>query len=151
MKREIKFRAWGNDKMWYPETKTNDNCFTTLHFFNGGGIDWGLYDSIFENRIVSGEYGAIMQFTGLKDKNDKEIYEGDIVQLSDNWLFKDKELCVIEYHQYGIPYIIQRYLKNKPNQGDYNFDYLKDSSISGCEPFYEVIGNIYENPEIINP
>lgn len=90
-------------------------------------------------------------FTGLLDKNGKEIYEGDFVRLSEDFHFKEFEVCVIEYHKHGIPYIVQRYLKNDPNTGDYNFDYMKDSRLSGVESYYEVIGNIYENSEIFPP
>jgi uncharacterized phage protein (TIGR01671 family) len=136
MNREIKFRVWANCdegmKMVYLDKCTFDNG---LWFPSDEHID---------------EYRKnIMQYTGLTDKNGKEIYEGDVVKLSEDWHFKEFQLCVIEYHQFGIPYIIQRYLKNETGHGNYNFDYMKDSTPKGIESYYEIIGNIYENPELL--
>jgi uncharacterized phage protein (TIGR01671 family) len=66
----------------------------------------------------------IMQFTGLKDKNGKEIYEGDIVMLNGSKVPK-----VMEFRK-----------------GSFCLDYI----YFGTEAYrMEVIGNIYENPELI--
>jgi uncharacterized phage protein (TIGR01671 family) len=81
---------------------------------------------IFENKLS--DVSPMMQYTGLKDKNGKEIYESDI--LSDG--------TVIEYGESscGCCSIIHGYdlgLKNDPYYG-----------------LPEVIGNLYENPELLN-
>ena len=72
---------------------------------------------------------VLMQYTGLKDKNGKEIYEGDVVQLVD-----DMRWQVV----YDAPCF---WLGDKEGKVD---DSMRDS------PIYKIIGNIYENPELLN-
>ena len=67
----------------------------------------------------------LMQYTGLKDKNGKEIYEGDIVKCLRPNNFKDKEIIIVKI----------------PTLGKYS-DFMNIIEI-------EVIGNIYEHPELL--
>ena len=81
----------------------------------------------------------LMQYTGLKDKNGVEIYEGDIVSYHN-----DRHIGVIEYSTTGgmVGYII-------------NFDahtkglYWEAAELYIQKNVFEVIGNIYENPELL--
>jgi len=122
--RDIKFRAWDKEEkemyLWEADKLAERSIFEA---------DWEM-PSLFDE-ILWGSHPEmiLMQYTGLKDKNGKEIYEGDIVkdQAGDNWEV---------YFDLG-----QFLLKNK---------ILLDTPISLYqEPVVEVIGNIYENPELI--
>lgn len=81
----------------------------------------------------------LMQFTGLKDKNGKEIYEGDIVRFYDYYNEYTKSVVFIE------------------SSAGFGVEWSKNFSMSfdGVSEYYElinyfeVIGNIYENPELL--
>lgn len=81
----------------------------------------------------------LQQYTGLKDKNGTEIYEGDVVHLN-HWkssdLFDYSSHFVVEYYEGEINF----------KQGEYNN--LKGSLNGKID--IEVIGNIYQNPELLN-
>ena len=111
---ELKFRAW-------------DTQFHRMKV-TGMGIN---------NGILIGEEVEIMQFTGIKDKNGKEIYEGDIAGCD---CLDDMRRAVVERHSHGLAAFVFRYLKLI--WCDYDFDYV---GMKECE----VIGNIYENPELL--
>lgn len=82
-----------------------------------------------------------MQFTGLKDKNGKEIYEGDIIQM---WV-GTKPVTVGNITWGGWQYVVRMEVvgKDKTNYFGYNSEDIDPEKI-------EIIGNIYENPELIN-
>lgn len=75
----------------------------------------------------------LMQYTGLKDKNNKEIYEGDIVKLRAN-----HGIGVIKYYDEWGAFVIE-YIKPRPLAVLGN--YYKEN--------IEILGNIYENPELL--
>lgn len=78
----------------------------------------------------------LIQCTGLKDKNGKLIYEGDILR---NTL--TNKYASVAWHNTGAGYV---WSKTIPNSYLYEFGAL--SRVFGK---YEVIGNIYENPELL--
>ena len=75
MNREIKFRAW--DK----ENKKMKYNITGIEYGNGAGNINGIF---IDGDIYEIEKIELMQYTGLHDKNGKEIYEGDIVEYRDS-------------------------------------------------------------------
>lgn len=98
----------------------------------GGIIQTSCEDSDYDGLSkVVGRDCALMQFTGLKDKNGKEIYEGDILE-SDNENFATG---VVVYDD-------GRFAIKKPNGKIISYDHTIWTA-------YEVIGNIYENPELL--
>ena len=126
--REIKFRAWSftNKKMYYRvlagNTLTDDPCSSV---YSDEDNTWKNFDK---------HCGVLMQYTGLKDKNGKEIYQDDIV--------KDEfgQLRQIMWFQPECKFIMAT-LKISPFHTDFVPWDIRD-----CE----IIGNIYENPELYN-
>jgi len=116
--REIKFRAWGGVSMFYSHNNSINETAVQLSWF---------FNKLREN-------AEIMQFTGQKDKNRIEIYEGDILKSECGklgkieWLNNRTSFCVHWYLQLG--------------SGDIEYCVLNLK--------LEIIGNIYENPELLN-
>lgn len=122
MTREIKFRAWDGSRMC---------AVTQLEFGINDGIIMGSFG--WYGGMVGAVGVKIMQYTGLKDKNGKEIYEGDIVNVEP--FTKTGRIEVVGWY---AP--IMGSITLHPFQGD-AYHWLSQD----CE----VIGNIYENPELL--
>ena len=102
------------------------------------------YDDMIEYRFDhfctgDDEDVEFMQSTGLKDKNSVEIYEGDILKLNAIFLAPDDKIGYLEYSpKYGYSIIFEG-----------NRLYRQEFWASTNKLNYEVIGNIYENPELL--
>lgn len=120
----IKFRAWDRiNEKWYPSVKGEwINIMQNGEIVTGFDCDIDECDGIFD----------IQQYIGFEDKNGKMIYEGDIVYHS-----YFREQGVVEFYKPRGAFML-RY-KDGKHQELYPID--KDS--------FEVIGNIYENPELL--
>jgi uncharacterized phage protein (TIGR01671 family) len=151
--REIKFRAWhfALKKMFSSEEMTKDQMaiLPDGYFANIHGSDTA------KSIIYDHDEMLPLQFTGLKDKNGKEIYEGDICKriLDRDNRFKHEEewadFWLIEWltPACGFTTTLIGDLENgkiKP------VEYLRRNSFSQrFNEMNEVIGNIYENPEFL--
>ena len=140
--REIKFRAWDgiNKKMIYGETPDNPSSSWVL----------ALPDEIIK-----------MQYTGRRDKNGKEIYEGDIIAgdyisadnsmgvLPNGWTFdkdKDRFLVIFDNELGGWSFKFE-------DDTSYSEDYYNKYKFHAREMLImgwgEVLGNMYENPKLL--
>lgn len=139
--REIRFRAWDKTvkKMHY--LTIMNICFEYSHLSfeakNGdldGICEWPEGDeSDIENQII-------MQYTGLKDKNGKEIYEGDILKLTSD------SAVVTWINEWGCYKLISLF-KTYSDMGQGNVS--ENYPLVGFNN--EIIGNIYENSELLKP
>jgi uncharacterized phage protein (TIGR01671 family) len=121
MKREIKFRAWHKKKRKMLRAFPRFNQFVEV-------IGLGV------QRMVESKEIELMQYTGLKDKNGKEIYEGDIVKLKQNTIWQvawneDK----LKWHMWSID----------------STNSINITRKSAYYDKYEVIGNTYESSELL--
>ena len=140
MNREIKFRVWdkNRNKMWYHGDWLNDTY--DKEYFST--VPSCLFE-ILED-LKNEKYGySLQQFTGLKDKNGKEIYEGDILEY-----FIDQQ-----YQNCGT-YICEIVFSNGSffSKNDYDFGsrmYGDRIRLQPCLSDGYIIGNIFENPELL--
>ena len=127
--RAIKFRAW---KSWRKSTMLYSGQFD---------IKWsaeiGRYQAIDRTRFDSQWDMPLMQYTGLKDKNGNEIYEGDILATSQRDVFFE---VVYGWNGDGNTYGWNYKSLKRPKHRIYSMD--KPDRL-------EIIGNIYENPELL--
>jgi len=88
------------------------------------------------------EEESIGQFTGLTDKNGKEIYEGDIVQWGDS---EHKIKQVVEFRNGAFGYVYDTIGSFVPYAANTNFDF----AALGTDKRFEIVNNIHDNPNLI--
>jgi len=122
--REIKFRAWVNIGNTPYMAQVTD-----IEYNNGKIVSIGClgdHTQWFEGQFI------LMQFTGLKDKNGVEIYEGDYLKVKDCY----QDIFIVEYH----PLSFCLFDGKDGCMSDFDWEDWERS---------EVIGNSFENPELL--
>ena len=126
MNRPIHFRAWDGEKMHCNE----DALFIDNSWWYGKSE----YDTPPLGAYSGNDEAVIMQFTGLLDRNGKEIFEGDVVEHR-NYI---KELL----GKYEVRWGLFGFTLHDPLHPELLSYYVSPEQL-------EIIGNIYENPELI--
>ncbi|EHV2922335.1 hypothetical protein K0I90_002431 [Enterococcus faecalis] len=135
-----KFRAW--DKR---ENTMRD--VAVLHFTKGGKVNsieyWKTPSELKSYHVRN---LVLMQSTGLKDKNDVEIFEGDVVKVTDGESEEDSYISAVRnYSNEGYPAFDIEY----PPTYHYDSNVLSAIMCNGFETI-EVIGNVYEDGDLLN-
>lgn len=128
---EIEFRAW--HKKYKYMARVADISFNRKRI-NLNGAD-----------IVSFDDVELMQYTGLKDKNGVKIFEGDLLKYPEN---DDKDyIGIVAYGYFNCTCCHAVFGFTTINKKGWPIDMLLQDLEQ--TPLYEVIGNIYENPELL--
>lgn len=125
--REIKFQAWDQEtkQMWTWEDIQEAESAMFITFL----------DVLLQDQFIK------RQFTGLRDNNDREVYEGDIVLCDSTSTGKERRVICYDLHQLKYKTVPLVAYHSNAGRGGW----------TGYEVKYhnEVIGNIYENPELL--
>lgn len=139
--RELKFRIWIKDESRFYD-ESDDESYLIVP--NGNVIcESGTYEEdgmLFKDTTNQTSNVIVEQYTGLKDKNGREIYENDIVKYTAEIANNKGSTYRVEYYNEWGMYDLEP-LEDNVDTGGFNENLL--------ETYYEVIGNIHENPELL--
>lgn len=128
--REMKFKAY-------------DKEYGLSDPFTFGWVITFKTKTVFKSHVSEGM--QVMQYTGLHDKNGKEIYEGDVIRCQTNNKFKYPHKGQVIYlkHIAGFGITTEPIISESTGKEEEAFTYFNYNEN------FEVIGNIYENPDLL--
>lgn len=156
--RELKFRVWDKQNKKWLENRSSLHCYSnwTICPFTGNLVDYiGTFDGdhgesftaspaadyyLEGAEIIEEPRYVIQQYTGLKDKHGKDIYHGDLVQYNQNSNY-DRTNFEVTWSDDSFGWVL------KSNNGDYLTNMITPNGPR--YNFLEVVGSIFENPELI--
>lgn len=141
MNREIKFRVWDVENKEMLEVQELD--FEPTFYGGRIAIRPDQYNDYFDTEDM-----ILMQYTGLKDKNGKEIYEGDIVKAyfkKGAWKYNDKNYC--GYKNGEVQYCVDGFILYIENYKEKIYPLSSFVNNDGNINELEVIGNVFERGE----
>lgn len=156
MNRDIKFRAWDYDKkkMFYHDLdRTSEYEGGVFVIFADkewrlGEIyyDWGISNDNGTGNDKNYGNGVLMQYTGLKDKFGKEIYEGDVVkEIVLNYDYDEIDNPNVPRYKERVSKIVYRHHGFWVDDEDFGWEGENLWEWGNLE----IIGNVYENPELL--
>ncbi len=128
MNREIKFRAWNGSEMVYDITAGKFGTFYVNPGSKGDGLDEKDSASLTPFNTKFHKHTPIMQYSGLRDCKETDIYEGDVVKIP-----VGVAEVIFENGCFYTPFNGSRY------------------RLGGWQKEAEIIGNIYEHPHLLTP
>ena len=133
MKREIKFRAWDkvHECYLYDVQGAYDTLSGCVKYENG---DNAVYDEECFAGFLDNDQYVVEQYTGLHDKNGREIYEGDVLDIGLRNQDDKPVIAPVSYETYAAGYVLD-------NGGNGIWQRLTED----CE----VIGNIFEDKQLL--
>ena len=134
MNREHEFRGFDGTKWYYGDLEYNRKyCVAKIHTYK----DDGSYC-----RQYAVDPDTVGQFTGMRDKRGKKIYEGDIVRVCDE---DDIDIGVVKYNEDFGKYVV---VYSQVSGNWFDFEGTDGEFLAAfCS---EVIGNVYNNPELLS-
>lgn len=133
--KEILFRIWNGQEMVHDVTIGKFGVFYVNPGSNSDGLDENDNASLTQYNTKYPDNIPVMQFTGLTDKSGVNIFEGDICRDSEG------KYMVVSWSKKFASWVL--------NRKGWAFSHWFGES---CNPEdVEVVGNIYDNPELLNP
>ena len=133
MNREIKYRAWLKEENKMVNVETIDFTDKSMQYLKKNEI----IDAYLLRRMIFDDV-ELMQYTGIKDKNGKEIYEGDILKYKFLYDRRLKHVTLVKFVETEASFGIKDTYGNE----------IPLFRIT-ANNYFEVIGNIYENEELL--